>query len=164
MTGTQSEVARKTGAVVRRGEGRTVRWGPAGTIRIVAGAESTDGSFSLCEVTEPPGSAAPLHVHHAEAEAFYVLDGACEVTCGDETSRADAGDFVYAPRGVAHKYIVVGNRPVRLLMLFSRPGFERFFVEAGMPTDTPPAGQPDPARLRRIVEKYQMELLEAPGH
>ena len=58
-------------AVVRAGDGQVVRWGRAGRIRFLAGADSTAGSFSVVESIEPPGSGAPLHVHHGEAEAFY---------------------------------------------------------------------------------------------
>lgn len=155
-----------TGAavVVRAGEGSVVRWGPAGVIRILAGADSTDGSFSLVEATEDPGSAAPLHVHHGEAEAFYILDGMIELTCGKDTLTAAAGDFVYTPKDVPHKYSVVGERPARVLLLFSRPGFESFFAEAGTPLDEPPAGPPDPEAFLRVVAKYDMQLLERPGH
>jgi quercetin dioxygenase-like cupin family protein len=153
-----------TAAVVRAGEGQAVRWGPAGMIRILAGAESTNGSFSIVEVTEPPGSAAPLHVHHGEAEAFYILEGAIELTCGEESVTAGAGDFVFTPKDVPHKYIVVGETPARVLLLFSRPGFEQFFAEGGTPIDEEPAGPPDLDAFRRIVEKYDMELLETPGH
>jgi hypothetical protein len=39
---------------------------PAGRIRIVAGADSADGSCSLVEAIEEPGSTAPLHVHHGD--------------------------------------------------------------------------------------------------
>ena len=150
--------------VVRAGEGQAVRWGPAGVIRIIAGADSTDGSFSLVEVAEEPGSAAPLHVHHGEAEAFYILEGRIELTCGEDTLTATAGDFVHTPKDVPHKYIVIGEQPARVLMLFSRPGFESFFAEAGAPLDQPPAGPPDLDAFRRIVEKYDVELLETPGH
>jgi hypothetical protein len=58
----------------------------------------------------------------------------------------------------------VGDRPARLLLLFSRPGFETFFAEGGSPVDQLPAGPPDPEAFKRLVEKYGMELLEAPGH
>jgi len=150
--------------LVRAGEGRAVRWGPAGTIRFLAGAHSTDGSFSVVEAREEPGSAAPLHVHHGEAEAFYILEGEIELTCGEETLVARAGDFVYTPKDVPHKYVVVGERAARVLLLFSRPGFEQFFAEGGAPLDEPPAGPPDPEAFRGIVEKYDMELLETPGH
>lgn len=150
--------------VVRAGEGQTLRWGPQGTIRIIAGASSTDRSFSIVETTEPPGSGAPLHVHHGEAEGFYILDGAVELTCGAKTVSGRAGDFVYAPKDVPHKYVVVGDKPARILLLFSRPGFEMFFAEGGSPLDRPPAGPPDPKAFRRLVENYSMELLETPTH
>lgn len=150
--------------VVRAGEGQTLRWGPQGTIRIIAGASSTDRSFSIVEATEPPGSGAPLHVHHGEAEGFYILDGAVELTCGAKTVSGRAGDFVYAPKDVPHKYVVVGDKPARILLLFSRPGFEMFFAEGGSPLDRPPAGPPDPKAFRRLVENYSMELLETPTH
>jgi quercetin dioxygenase-like cupin family protein len=155
-----------TGAavVIRAGEGPAVRWGPAGVIRILAGASSTDGSFSLVEATEDPGSAAPLHVHHGEAEAFYILEGTIELTCGNDSLTAAAGDFVYTPRGIPHKYAVIGDSPARVLLLFSRPGFESFFAEAGAPLDQPPPGPPDPEQFQRVVRRYDMELLEPFGH
>jgi uncharacterized RmlC-like cupin family protein len=103
-------------------------------------------------------------VHHGEAEAFYIIEGKIEITCGSQRLVARAGDFAYAPKGVPHKYGVIGDRPSRVLMIFSRPGFESFFVEGGSPLDQPPSGPPDPEALRRLVEKYDMELLEAPGH
>jgi quercetin dioxygenase-like cupin family protein len=154
----------RTAVVVRAGEVPAVRWGPDGVIRILAGAESTGGSFSVVETTEQPGSAAPLHVHHGEAEAFYILEGAIELTCGEETVTAKAGDFVYAPKDVPHTYGVVGEQPARILLMFSRPGFESFFAEAGAPLDKEPAGPPNSEAFQRIVEKYDMELLETPEH
>lgn len=163
MTMIDTETA-KAAVVVRSDEGETLRWGPAGRIRILAGASSTDRSFSIVECMEPPGSGAPLHVHHGEAEAFFMLEGTVELTCGSETVTVLPGDFIYAPKDVAHKFTVVGDKPARLLMMFSRPGFERFFAEGGSPMDQPPAGPPDPGALRRLVEKYGMELLEAPAH
>jgi mannose-6-phosphate isomerase-like protein (cupin superfamily) len=158
-------IAANAGAVVvRSGEGQTFRWGPKGTIRIIGGASTTDRSFSIVESTEPPGSGAPLHVHHGEAEAFYILDGTVQLTCGDRTFTVHAGDFVYTPKHVPHKYLVAGDKPARILLLFSCPGFETFFAEGGSPLDQPPAGPPNPDVFRRLVERYDMELLEIPAH
>jgi mannose-6-phosphate isomerase-like protein (cupin superfamily) len=160
-----SNIRASAGAVVvRSGEGQVFRWGPKGTIRIIAGASTTDQSFSIVESTEPPGSGAPLHVHHGEAEAFYILEGSVELNCGGETVTADAGDFVYTPKHVPHKFVVAGNKPARMLLLFSCPGFERFFAEGGSPLDQPAAGPPSPNAFRQLVEKYDMELLEIPAH
>jgi len=165
MAITHSDTTNSVGAVVvRSGGGQTLRWGPGGTVRIIAGASSTDRSFSIVESTEPAGGGAPLHVHHGEAEAFYILEGTVELTCGDQTVTAHPGDFVYTPKDVPHKYTVGGDKPARLLMLFSRPGFERFFAEGGSPLDQPPAGPPDLEAFRHLVEKYDMELLQTPAH
>jgi len=166
MAMSQLETATGSGAVVvRSGEGQTLRWGMGGRVRIIAGATSTDRSFSVVEVTDAPGVGAPLHVHHGEAEAFYILEGTIELTCGTEKVVGHAGDFLYAPKDVPHKYMVVGDKPARLLLLFSRPGFEMFFAEGGAPLDQPPAGPPDADGFRRLVERYGMELLEtAPCH
>lgn len=162
--GTVTEAAKAGAGLVRSGEGEMLRWGPTGKVRILAGASSTDRSFSVVECIEPPGSGAPLHVHHGEAEAFYILEGTIELTCGEEKATARPGDFVYTPKDVAHKFTVVGEKPARLLMMFSRPGFEMFFAEGGSPIDKPVSGPPDVAKFRRLVEKYDMELLETPGH
>jgi quercetin dioxygenase-like cupin family protein len=140
--------------VVRQGEGHTVAWGPAGTVRILGGADSTGGAFSVVETVEAPGSAAPLHVHRGEAEAFYVVEGAIELTCGELTLTARAGDFVHTPAGVPHKYSVVGDSAARVLLLFSRPGFEQFFAEAGA----------EPERMPEVLAKYDLEVLEPFGH
>ena len=150
--------------VVRSGEGQTLRWGPQGRIRIIAGASSTDRSFSVVESIEPPGGGAPLHVHHGEAEAFYVLEGRVELTCGEQTVTAHPGDFVYTPKDVPHKFVVTGDKPARMLLLFSRPGFEMFFAEGGCPREQPPAGEANPEAFRRLAEKYEIELLEMPAH
>jgi hypothetical protein len=71
---------------------------------------------------------------------------------------------VYTPKDVPHKFVVAGDKPARMLMLFSRPGFEMFFAEGGSPIDQPPPGPPNPDVFRRLVEKYGMELLETPAH
>jgi uncharacterized cupin superfamily protein len=42
---------------------------------VKAGREQTRGGFTLIEQISPPGFAAPPHVHDAEEEAFYVLEG-----------------------------------------------------------------------------------------
>lgn len=164
MSTTTMPAATAAAVVVRAGQGQAVRWGPNGVVRLLAGAANTENCFSIVEVTEPPGSSAPLHTHHGEAEAFYILEGKIELTCGDQHLTAREGDFIYTPKDVAHKYAVVGDRPTRVLLLFSRPGFEGFFMEGGSPIDEPPAGPPDPKAFQRLVAKYDLEVHEMPGH
>src|SRR5262249_42867755 len=41
-------------------------------------SETTNGAYTLTEVTARPGFVPPPHIHHREDEAFYVLEGQFE--------------------------------------------------------------------------------------
>ena len=47
---------------------------------------------------------APLHVHHADDEAWYVLEGTLRFRLGEEIFEAGAGAAVLAPKGTPHAY------------------------------------------------------------
>ena len=49
-----------------------------------AASAETSGLFSVIEQVLPPHFATPLHVHHAEDEAFYILQGEFTFFCGDD--------------------------------------------------------------------------------
>ncbi len=61
---------------------------------------------------------APLHVHHADDEAWYVLAGVLRFQIGDEILEAGPGTAVLAPKGTPHAY---GNarrgQPARYLLV-----------------------------------------------
>jgi mannose-6-phosphate isomerase-like protein (cupin superfamily) len=63
---------------------------------------------------------APLHVHHADDEAWYVLEGALRFRIGDEICEAPAGTAMLAPKGIPHAY---GNarrgQPARYLLVMT---------------------------------------------
>ncbi len=89
----------------------------------------------------------PLHVHHKEDEAFYVLEGVMTFYVGEEAIEAGPGSFLFGPKGVPHTY-TVDSGPARLLFLFSPAGFEGFVKEAGEPArslSVPPLPE-DPPR------------------
>ena len=62
---------------IKEGEGEA-RWWAGGLVTTKVTGKETGGLYSIVEVLEPQGAAAPLHVHHNEDEAFYILEG--EVT------------------------------------------------------------------------------------
>jgi mannose-6-phosphate isomerase-like protein (cupin superfamily) len=75
--------------------------------RLLATAEQTGGAFGLIEhVIIPAGedSASPWHVHHAEDEAFYVVEGQMTFLCGEQKVEAGPGTFVYGPREIPHGF------------------------------------------------------------
>ena len=146
------------------GEGRAV-WFLRNRITIKATAATTGGAYGLFESVIAPGFSPPLHVHHREDEAFWVLAGELTMRCGDRTFRAGPGAFVFLPRDVPHTFVVEGDAPARMLTLLTPGGGEGLFVEGGRPPEhdgLPPAGPPDLERLRQVNEKYGTELVGPP--
>lgn len=96
-----------------------------------AGAGDTAGAFSVIEIVQRRGGEPPLHVHHREDEAFYVLEGEMTFHVGEQRLPAPAGSFVFLPREVPHGFTVDGEGEARVLQLCSPPGLEQFFREWG---------------------------------
>jgi hypothetical protein len=75
-------------------------------------------------------------VQHREDESFYVLEGDYEFLIGRESLRAGAGSLIYVFKGTLHSHKNVGEGAGRMLVTQTPGGlYERFFEEAGKPTD-----------------------------
>lgn len=99
-----------------------------------ATGEQTGGLYTVAEIVSTPDGLVPLHVHHREDEAFWVLDGEVTFSIGDEVFDAGPGSFAFGPRDVPHRY-TVRTPSARMLMIFSPAGFEGFIRETSEPTD-----------------------------
>jgi mannose-6-phosphate isomerase-like protein (cupin superfamily) len=60
---------------------------------------------------------APLHVHHEDDEAWYVLRGALGFRLGDEEVEAGPGSAVLARRGTPHTYRNAGSDEAEYLLV-----------------------------------------------
>ncbi len=151
------------------GAGEAV-WFTNTLMTVKATAESTGGAYGLVEAVAPAGFGPPLHIHHREDEAFWVLEGRLTVRCGEDTFSAGPGSFTFLPRDVPHAFVVEDDAPARILSLCSPGGLERYFVAAGRPAERPelPAHEPvDVGLLARVGEAFGVEILGppmAPGH
>jgi mannose-6-phosphate isomerase-like protein (cupin superfamily) len=146
------------------GEGQAI-WFLTNRMTVKATAASTGGAYGLLESFVAPGFSTPLHVHHREDEAFWVLEGEVSMRCGDRTFRARAGSFVFLPRDVPHAFVVENNAPARMLTLLTPGGGEGFFIDAGRPAEgdgLPPLAPPDIEMLKRVGERYGAEIVGPP--
>jgi quercetin dioxygenase-like cupin family protein len=160
MPGTMTEPYR-----VASGEGLANVWWKDGRITVkIAGAE-TGNVFSQIETDDPRGSGPPLHLHHNEDETFYVLEGEVTALVGEERIDLAAGDYLFAPRGIAHSYVVSSER-ARMLVTLSPSGVDELFVSLGAPVTSaePPtdAVMPPMDELVRLFSGYGVEILGPP--
>ena len=132
-------------------------WFLGAPTRVIATAEQTGGAFGLIEQVIPAGSESPWHVHHAEDESFYLVEGRMTFLCGDQKVQAGPGTFVYGPREIPHGFRVEGDQPARVLLQCTPGGFEHFIME--MSESAPPSGPPDMESLMSVAGKYGNEIL-----
>src|ERR671915_1512659 len=159
------EVATKAFGL-KEGEGEAWSWLGVTLATIKATGKETGGRFTLVEVLEPEGEEAPLHVHHREDEAFWILEGELTFQVGEETIKASPGSFLFGPRDVPHRYTVESG-PARLLFILSPAGFEEFVYATSEPAKEralPPAPEGPPSEaemehLRALARQYGGELL-----
>src|SRR6266581_9382457 len=115
------ETASKGSVLVRgAGEGPGT-WALGSLFERLASGEETGGGFGLSLVTQPPGTATPVHVHTMEDEAFYLLDGTMTYSADGELHRLASGSFIFLRRGRPHAFRVTGDAPVRFLAI-AAPG------------------------------------------
>jgi quercetin dioxygenase-like cupin family protein len=124
---------------------------------IKATGEQTGGAFGLVEHVAPVGFESPYHVHHAEEEVFFVLEGEVTFVSGDRKFTGTAGSYVFLPREIPHGYKITGDKPARFLVMITPAGFEQFVLDMSEPT--PSDGPPDRAKLMSLVGKYNVDIL-----
>jgi mannose-6-phosphate isomerase-like protein (cupin superfamily) len=148
--------------VVRRDEGEA-RWWFESLAVIRATAFETGGLMTIVEVTEPPGHEAPLHVHHREDEAFFILEGSATIHVGDASFAVGPGDYAFGPRDIPHRYSI-GPDGCRMLFICTPAGFERLVREMSVPAESrtlpPPSDEkPDWEHVAAVAEANGCELL-----
>jgi quercetin dioxygenase-like cupin family protein len=148
---------------VRTRDGEAWWW--LGSLAVIkATAADTAGQMTIVEITDPPGVEAPLHVHHREDEAFWILDGTVTFEVGGTTIPAGAGDYVFGPRSIPHRY-TVGNEGCKMLFIFTPGGFEDVIRKMSEParewTLPPPPSEDeiDFERMQEIARAHGGELL-----
>lgn len=119
---------------------------------------SADDAFVIAEWRDagappgPPRFIAPLHLHHNDDEAWYVLEGTLCVRVGDQNVEAKAGSAVFAPRGTPHTYWNPNPEPTRYLLVMTA-NIYRLIQEIHTMTER------TPATMKAVFQKYNSMLL-----
>jgi mannose-6-phosphate isomerase-like protein (cupin superfamily) len=93
---------------------------------------------------------APLHVHHADDEAWHVVSGALRFRFGDQRLIAAAGATVLVPAGTAHAFGNAGPGPSRFIII----------LPARLDELISQLHACDPAEHPEIYRRHESQLLE----
>ena len=87
------------------GEGPSV-WSLGARFTVKLDDVLSDGRFAIVEALAFRSTEPPLHIHHREDEAWYILNGQMTFYVDEEALVAPSGTFVLAPMGRPHTFTV----------------------------------------------------------
>lgn len=162
---TTSDIEQTAPILVAPGEGTAI-WHFDTLMTFKALAADTGGRLCVWEQLLPHRSSPPLHVHHDDDEAWFVLDGELTFQVGDSRWSAGPGCFAWAPRRRKHTFLVE-SQSARLLALAVPGRFDAFVRATGRPAESPtlpppPEGPPDMAALLAAAQEHGVEIVGPP--
>jgi mannose-6-phosphate isomerase-like protein (cupin superfamily) len=120
---------------------------PPGAGGALTGTNLVVGDWSM---TGEPREVAPLHVHHADDEAWHVISGSLRFRFETRELVAEAGSTVLVPAGVPHTFGNAGPEGARFFIVLPTRLDELInHLHASEPADHP-----------AIYQRYESELLE----
>ena len=107
--------------------------------------------------TVAPGKrGCPYHLHHAQEEAFVVLEGRGALRVAGEMLELKAGDVVFVPAGpeYPHQIVNTSDAPLKYLSISTqtRPEIVEYPDSGKYLATSGPAGKPHFARIARLRE------------
>ena len=86
------------------------------------------GDYSFLWVDMAPGAGPRLHKHPYE-EVFIILEGCPRFTVGAETLDAQPGQIIVVPADTPHKFVNVGEGPLRQIDIHASKQFITEWLE-----------------------------------
>jgi mannose-6-phosphate isomerase-like protein (cupin superfamily) len=90
----------------------------------------------VIEMHIPPMGSPPLHVHDAQADTFYLLEGEMAMRVGGSSFVASPGSYVAVPPGAAHTFRVTSPVPAHVVVIHDDPSFLELVEELGTASPT----------------------------
>jgi len=75
-----------------------------------------------------PGMGPKLH-QHPYPEIFITIEGRARFTVGNETMIVSAGQIAVAPANTPHKFVSIGDAPLRQVDIHCSPSFQTDWLE-----------------------------------
>jgi quercetin dioxygenase-like cupin family protein len=154
----------RTPLLLRHEEGEAL-WGIDGSLMTIkATADQTRGMFTLVEEIGQRGEGTPLHVHGADDEAFYILDGTVVFHLGGKPPfEATKGAFVHIPGGTTHAFRIASETARYLIITTPQHlAFYQAISEPAPERSLPPMLSLDMEKVEAACAAYGVDILGPP--
>ncbi len=148
--------------VVRKPDEGEAFWMLDSLYEVKASGEETGGELTVMQMTIPPGMGPPPHTHPG-GESVLVLEGQVRYHIGDDVHEAGPGSFFHIPADTVENFESANDKAIRILVVYTPGGIDRFFAEAGEPAERrelPPRSEapPDLERIASIGAKHGLNI------
>lgn len=128
---------------------------PGALFHFLATGAQTGNSFALIQIEVQRGNEPPAHTHAHEDESYFIIEGHIRFWIGNEVVDAKAGDFIFLPKGVPHKFELQSDT-VKELMWIAPAGLDTWFWDNSAPAPDQKAlpvmqGPPPPEVVTHFV-------------
>jgi len=131
---------------------------PGALFHFLATGDQTDNTFALVQIEVQKGNEPPAHTHVREDESYYILEGRIKFWIGDEVIDAKAGDFIFLPKGVPHKFELQSDN-VKELMWLAPAGLEKWFWDNSAPApDVKPLPLMEGPPPKEVIDQFVSSL------
>lgn len=126
-----------------------------GTYTILASSDQTGDAYTAVHCVIPPDNGPPPHLHKAQEESFYVLEGTMTFWLDGHKQTAGPGSFVRIPVGRPHTFKNESDQNVTMLFILVPSGkMDQFFRAI--------SGPPTPELLEKVMQtapQYGVEFV-----
>ncbi|QRR00766.1 cupin domain-containing protein [Dyadobacter sandarakinus] len=130
----------------------------ANVLDIKISGSDTNGGLAMFEQTSlSQGRGTPLHVHPAQDEVFYVIEGAYEFLVGKERFSLTVGESIFLPRQVPHAWTQASPKGKMLVTLQPAGKLENFFTQMAALDH-----EPSQEEVAKIFEANEMKVVGPP--
>ena len=126
---------------------------------IKANSTETRESFAVITCLAPPEyPGLPAHIHRQTIEVIYVLEGQLTVLLADTSKHVSAGNLVFIPAEVVHRFSNTDQIPAKFLLISTPGGLDQYLQE--LATTIENHGYPPPkAVMANLASAYDWETL-----
>ena len=133
---------------------------------VLAEGKDTDNAFSFIWQLCPKNSGPGPH-YHDQHEGFFLIEGSITYIADGENLVANAGSFVWIPKGTIHSFRV-DSEQATLLNFYTPAGFEQTILQLGSKAKAftmPPKDFKDvmdKEKAKRLFDEIGMHVVNEP--
>ncbi|MBD2726612.1 cupin domain-containing protein [Nostoc sp. FACHB-892] len=129
-------------------------WVVGDSVKFIATSENTNYQYDLFDVYVPPNVGTTPHIHLAQDEGFYIVEGKVKFQLNNQVITATPGTFVDIPKGQIHAYRNIETTPARIILQGVPSGLDKLIQDTSRPFSDPASFPPSDEFLDQIVEAF----------